>query len=94
MTDLLEEKFKNHVKITNQCLEFAKGEPEATMTETNLAMIELGDLKQKMTILRTVVEKLKLQTKQAETIAQYMHRLHVALQLRTHMLLNEQHYSV
>ena len=73
MTDLLEEKFKNHVKITNQCLEFAKGEPEATMTETNLAMIELGDLKQKMTILRTVVEKLKLQTKQAETIAQYMH---------------------
>ena len=73
MTDLLEEKFKNHVKITNQCLEFAKGEPEATMTETNLAMIELGDLKQKMTILRSVVEKLKLQTKQAETIAQYMH---------------------
>ena len=72
MTDLLEEQFKNHVKITNQCLEFAKGEPEATMTETNMAMIELGDLKRKMDILRDVVDKLKIQTDQAEKISEYM----------------------
>ena len=68
----LEDQFKNHVEITKKCLEFAKGEPEATMTETNMAMIELGDLKRKMDILRDVVDKLKIQTDQAEKISEYM----------------------
>ena len=38
-----------------------------------MAIIEIGELKQKMQILKTVVEKLNFQTKQAKKIAEYMH---------------------
>ena len=71
--EALEEKFQSKVFVTKECIEFCRGDPEATMAETNTALIEVGELKRKMQILRTVVEKLKSQTKQAEEIAKYMH---------------------
>ena len=46
----LEEHFKTRVEITQKCLEFVKGDPEETMSETNSAMIELGELKHKMEV--------------------------------------------
>ena len=69
----LEEHFKTKVEITQKCLEFVKGDPEETMSETNSAMIELGELKHKMEVLRNVVDKLRFQTTQAQKIAEYMH---------------------
>ena len=71
--DKLEEHFKTKVEITQKCLEFVKGDPEETMSETNSAMIELGELKHKMEVLRNVVDKLRFQTTQAQKIAEYMH---------------------
>jgi len=38
-----------------------------------MAAIEIGELKRKMQILKTVVDKLNLQTKQAKKISEYMH---------------------
>lgn len=69
----LQEKFKTKVEVAKECLEFFAGDHEATLRETNSAMIEVGELKRKMQILKTVVDKLKLQTKQAEKIAGQIH---------------------
>jgi len=69
----LEARFKDKIDIAKDCVEFCRGDPQATLAETNMAMIEIGELKRKMQILKTVVEKLNLQTKQAKKIAEYMH---------------------
>lgn len=69
----LQEKFTTKVEVAKECLEYLAGDPEATLKETNSAMIEVGELKRKMQILKTVVDKLKLQTKQAENIAGHIH---------------------
>ncbi len=41
-------------------MEFCRGDPQATLAETNMAAIEIGELKRKMEILKTVVDKLNL----------------------------------
>lgn len=69
----LEARFKDKIDIAKDSVEFCRGDPQATLAETNMAMIEIGELKRKMQILKTVVEKLNLQTKQAKKIAEYMH---------------------
>ena len=69
----LEAKFKDKIEITKECLEFCRGDPQSTLAETNMAAIEIGKLKRKMQILKTVVDKLNLQTIQAKKIAEYMH---------------------
>merc|ERR1712083_189645 len=69
----LEAQFKDKIDIVKESVEFCRGDPQATLAETNMAMIEIGELKRKMQILKTVVEKLNLQTKQAKKIAEYMH---------------------
>jgi len=71
--EALEAQFKNKIDITKECLEFCRGDPQATLAETNMAAIEIGELKRKMQILKTVVDKLNLQTKQAKKISEYMH---------------------
>ena len=71
--EALEAQFKNKIDITKECLEFCRGDPQATLAETNMAAIEIGELKRKMKILKTVVDKLNLQTKQAKKISEYMH---------------------
>jgi len=71
--EALEAHFKNKIDITKECLEFCRGDPQATLAETNMAAIEIGELKRKMQILKTVVDKLSLQTKQAKKISEYMH---------------------
>ena len=69
--EVLEAQFKNKIDITKECLEFCRGDPKATIAETNMATIEIGELKRKMQILKTVVDKLNLQTKQAKKISEY-----------------------
>merc|ERR1712083_110779 len=69
----LEAQFKDKIDIVKESVEFCRGDPQATLAETNMAMIEIGELKRKMQILKTVVEKLNLQTKQAKKITEYMH---------------------
>ena len=68
----LENQFKTKVAVVEDCLAFCKGDPGATLAETNLAIIEIGELRRKMDILKSVVDKLQYQTKQAEKISSYM----------------------
>merc|ERR1712020_435384 len=65
--------YQRRVHGAKDSVEFCRGDHQATLAETNMAMIEIGELKRKMQILKTVVEKLNLQTKQAKKIAEYMH---------------------
>ena len=46
--EALEAQFKNKIDITKECLEFCRGDPQATLAETNMAAIEIGELKRKM----------------------------------------------
>jgi len=69
----LEARFKDKIDIAKDSVEFCRGDHQATLAETNMAIIEIGELKRKMQILKTVVEKLNFQTKQAKKIAEYMH---------------------
>lgn len=69
----LESKFKTKIEIAKDSLEFCKGNPQATLAECNTAMIEIGELKRKMQILKGVVENLHVQTKKAEKISAFMH---------------------
>lgn len=68
----LEFQFRAKIEVAKECIEICHGDPEATMAETTSALIEIGELKRKMQILRTVVDKLKLQTVRAEKITGYM----------------------
>jgi hypothetical protein len=68
----LEAKFRNKVVVAKKCLQFCKGDPEATMAETNEAFIELGQLKRKMEVLKLAVAKLRDQSKEAENISKYI----------------------
>ena len=69
----LQTQFKTKIDIAKECLEFCRGDPKQTLVESNMAAIEIGELKRKMEVLKTVVDKLKVQTKQAKKIAEYMH---------------------
>ena len=46
--EALEAQFKTKIDITKECLEFCRGDPQATLAETNMAAIEIGELKRKM----------------------------------------------
>ena len=59
----------NKLEITRESLEFFQGDPEATLEENNSNVMEIGQLKKRLIVLKSTIEKLNTQKKQAEEIS-------------------------
>ena len=68
----LETRVLNKLQVTRDCMELFHGDPAATLEENISNIMETGQLKKRLDVLKSIIEKLKTQKKQAEEISCHM----------------------
>ena len=67
-----EKRILDKIEITRDCMEFFQGDPEATLEENNSNMMEIGQLKKRLIVLKSTIEKLNTQKKQAQEVSYHL----------------------